>query len=268
MQKRWYTRAPSLSLAGRPVYLQPAITGYLDQPFAIALQPLPEPMTQPNSDPGVRHPRRQKPPRGPLLALLVLLGLAGALGAYYLASRPTLVFTNRLAGPVRLAVDSGTSQVIPPRESRRVIVPRGKTLVAVWELVRPLSADGRAMGEEVRGSAVVPAARGTIERGAAPRSPQGDYFAPLITNASDDLLRVKVNAGLEGAQDCGCAVRPGAKRVFIGYYRLYRNSTVQARTGDGREAVFRDLGPGVTSPDGSLGLRFESKDLARQAPAR
>jgi hypothetical protein len=115
---------------------------------------------------------------------------------------------------------------------------------------------------------VVPGPRGTIRRSATARGDQGDYFAPLITNASDDLLQGKVNAGLEGALDCGCAVRPGAKRVFIGYYRLYRNSTVQARTGDGREAVFRDLGPSVTSPDGVVGLRFEGKDLARQGSAR
>jgi hypothetical protein len=225
-------------------------------------------MTHPNPDPLVARPRRQKPPRGPLLALLALLALVAGLGAYYLASRPTLVFTSRLAGPVRLAVDSGASQVIPPRESRRVTVPRGKTLVAVWELVRPLSAEGRAMGEEVRGSVVVPGARGTIQHTAAPRSPQGDYFAPLITNASKDLLRVRVNAGLDGALDCGCAVRPGANRVFIGYYRLYRNSTVQASTSDGRQALFRDLGPSVTSPDGTVGLRFESKDLALQESAR
>ena len=255
---RWQAGLPPVS--NRPVTLISLATA----PVATAGVA----MTQPNPDPPVPRPRRQKPPRGPLLALLALLALVGGLGAYYLASRPTLVFTNRLAGPVRLAVDSGTSQIIPPREARRVRVPRGKTLVAVWELVRPLSADGRAMGEEVRGSAVVPGARGTIQRGAAPRSPQGDYFAPLITNASDDLLRVRVNAGLEGAVDCGCAVRPGAKRVFIGYYRLYRNSTVQARTSDGRQALFRDLGLSVTSPDGTVGLRFESKDLALQESAR
>jgi hypothetical protein len=53
--------------------------------------------------------------------------------------------------------------------------------------------------------------------------------------------------------------------VFIGYYRLFQNSTVQARgmvrgTAEG-SAVFRDLGPQVTAPDGSVGLRFEDKDL-------
>jgi hypothetical protein len=93
------------------------------------------------------------------------------------------------------------------------------------------------------------------------RGRDGNFFAPLITNASQDLLRVTVNAGLEGALDCGCAVRPGGRRVFVGYYRLYQNSTVQGRASGGRAATFRDLGPSVVAPDGTLGLRFEGRDL-------
>jgi len=89
---------------------------------------------------------------------------------------------------------------------------------------------------------------------------EGNYFAPLITNASHDVWRVTVNAGLEGAADCGCAVRPDARRAFIGYYRLYVNSTVQAKAGD-RSAVFADLGPKVVSRDGTIGLRFTTEDL-------
>jgi hypothetical protein len=116
------------------------------------------------------------------------------------------------------------------------------------------------MGEEVRG-AVVLRGRGTIADSAWVRQGDADYFAPLITNASDSLLRITVNAGLQGALDCGCAVRPGGNRVFIGYYRLYRNSTVRATGPSGAEATFRDLGPQVTSRDGTVGLRFEAKDF-------
>jgi hypothetical protein len=73
---------------------------------------------------------------------------------------------------------------------------------------------------------------------------------------------VTANAGLQGAVDCGCAVRSGATRVFIGYYRLYQNSTVRARgMTTRREATFRDLGPQVTRTDGAVGLRFEQRDL-------
>jgi hypothetical protein len=108
---------------------------------------------------------------------------------------------------------------------------------------------------------VVRGPRGTVRRSARARGTDSDYFAPLITNASEDLLRVTVNAGLEGALDCGCAVRPGARRVFIGYYPLFQNSTVRATAGDGRSAMFRDLGSSVVTADGAVGLRFDGKDL-------
>jgi hypothetical protein len=117
------------------------------------------------------------------------------------------------------------------------------------------------MGEELRGSLVIRKPRGTIEQSATVRGSGTEYFAPLITNGTGELLRITPNAGLEGAVDCGCAVRPGARRVFVGYYRLYRNSTVQARDSAGRSATFRDLGPNVTAGDGTLGLRFEPKDF-------
>lgn len=217
-------------------------------------------MTQPDSRESFRPSRRHRPPRAPLLGLLVLLVLSGVFAAYYMVGRPRLVFTNRLAAPVRIAVDSGAAEVVQPGRSAQLTLP-GRTSVAMWEVVRPLSADGRPMGEELKGSVVLAGIRGRVYRAAAPRGSHGDYFAPLVTNASEDLLRVTVNAGLEGALDCDCAVRPGARRVFIGYYRLYRNSTVEARTSDRRRATFRELGPNVVSPDGTVGLRFGSGDL-------
>jgi hypothetical protein len=219
-------------------------------------------VTQPRPEAPARTARRQKPPRAPLLALLLLIVLAAAFAGYYLLTQPRLDFTNRLAAPVRLVIDSREPVVVPAGQSLRLTVPRGKTLVAMWEMVRPLSANDRPMGDEVRGSVVEPNVRGMVRRSVGPHGTGGDYFAPLITNATDDLLRIAVNAGLEGAVDCGCAVRPGARRVFIGYYRLYQNSTVRAKAPDGRASTFRDLGPNVVAPDGSLGLRVESKDLS------
>jgi hypothetical protein len=197
--------------------------------------------------------------RRPLVVALILV-LAAATAAYLLLGRSRLRFTNLLAAPVRLVFGGRPPSTIPPNETIELAVPSGGASVAEWELVRPLSADGKPMGEEIRG-AIVPRGRGTVADSAWVRQGDADYFAPLVTNASGDLLRVTVNAGLEGARDCECAVRPGANRVFLGYYRLYGNSTVRARSPGGSEATFRDLGPQVKSRDGTVGLRFEDKDL-------
>jgi hypothetical protein len=196
---------------------------------------------------------------GRTLLLALLLALAVTVSVYLFFGRTRLRFTNRLAAPVRLAVGERVDTV-PGGLTVELDVPRGSTSVAEWELVRPLSADDRPMGEEIRGAAVL-RGRGTLVDSAWVRQGDADYFAPLITNASRNPLRVTVNAGLQGALDCGCAVRPEATRVFIGYYRLYQNSTVRARAPSGAEATFRDLGPQVTRRDGTVGLRFEEKDL-------
>ena len=201
-------------------------------------------------------------PGGPRIALFLLVLLIGAAGAgVFLLLRPRLTFTNTLAAPVRLVVGDGVARTVAPGASVQERIARGRTLVAQWELVRPLSANATPMGEEMRGSTVLREPSGNVRAAATSRTADGAYFAPLITNASAELLRVTANAGLQGAVDCGCAVRPGARRVFIGYYRLYQNSTVSARTGDGRSATFHDLGAQVTAQDGTVGLRFEDHDL-------
>jgi hypothetical protein len=192
--------------------------------------------------------------------VVVLLLLAAAVAAALLFQRAKLRFTNRLAAPVQLALGRGEPRRIASGETVTLAVPRGQTLVAAWSLVRPLSADGQPMGEPIEGSLVLRNPKGTVADSADTVDGETNYFAPLITNATEGPLRVKVNAGLSGAVDCGCAVRAGGRRVFIGYYRLYGNSTVEAR-GERGAATFRDLGPQVKSRDGTVGLRFESRDF-------
>ena len=224
--------------------------------------PFPEPAPASPPSPPVAAPA-ERPGIGvpwlPIVFLFVLIVAAGA-GAMLLL-RPRVEFTNELAAPVRLVVGDQASRRVPPGGSVRVIVPRGKTMLAQWEVERPLSADGKPMGEEVRGSSVLRSGAGTARVRASSRPNDTAYFAPLITNATSRPLLVTANAGLKGAVDCGCAVRPGARRVFIGYYRLFQNSTVRARAVGVGSAMFRDLGSQVTATDGSVGLRFEDKDL-------
>ena len=213
-------------------------------------------MTNPSSPPPPPPGRRRL--RLILLAATVVAALAAAAT---LLVRPTLVVTNGLIGPLHLTVNDA-AQVVPPGATVRVRVGRGM-LVAQWELDRPLSADRQPMGEVVRGSWVIPAPRGTIVHAVSPRADAGDYFAPLVTNRSSRLLRITVNAGLEGARDCGCAVRPGAEQVFLGYYRLYQNTTVRATDPAGRSATFRDLGPAAQARGWSVGLRFTDGDFTK-----
>jgi hypothetical protein len=222
--------------------------------------PTPGPTDVPPRPPFRRATVASPPYRSIGLFLLGLLLVAAGIG-WYVVSRPRLVFTNQLAGPIRLASGEDAPLTLAPGETVQRRMTGNKAVVAQWELVRPLSADGQPMGSQLRGSVVVRGPSGTVRRSASARGSDADYFAPLITNASQDLLRIRVNAGLEGSLDCGCAVRPGARRVYIGYYPLFQNSTVQAHTADRRTATFRDLGPSVTASDGSVALRFEPRDL-------
>jgi hypothetical protein len=199
------------------------------------------------------------PRRGWWRILLALWAAALVLYFFWLAG-PLLVFTNRLAAPVRLTV-AGKTRVLAPGETVRMRGRRNEALLARWELVRPLSADRRPMGAEMSGVLIGRRPRGTTRGAAASRGIEGAFFAPLITNATGGPLRIVVNAGLRGALDCGCAVRSGTRRVFIGYYPLYRNSTVQARNFGGRTAMFRELGPRMSAPGDTVGLRFEDRDL-------
>ncbi len=192
--------------------------------------------------------------------------VALALGAVAIAvvawwvTRPVLAFENRLVTPVRLT-SAGRERVLPPGARLAVRLPRRRPFVATWTLVRPPGTDGELRGAELSGTINLARPRGRIERAA--RASRGDeaYFAPLITNATGVALRVVVNDGLQGAVDCGCTVPPGATREFIGYYQLFRNSTVTVIDPQGRSARFRDLGPDTDRESGAVGLRFAATDL-------
>jgi hypothetical protein len=219
-------------------------------------------VTSPSEQPPISR-RRRSPGIAPRTkGILAFIVAGGALLAWgFLVRRPRLVFTNELVAPVWVAVGQWAPVSVAPGATQTLSVAGKGSQVVQWNLARPLSANDRPMGEELRGSIVVREPKGKILHRARPRGEGIKYFAPLITNTTEGVLRITVNAGLEGAVDCGCAVRPGARRVFVGYYRLYRNSTAQARDSTGRTATFRDLGPQVTATDGAVGLRFEPKDF-------
>jgi hypothetical protein len=189
-------------------------------------------------------------------AAAVAVGLVG----YALATRPVLVFQNRLLEPVRVVARNG-ERVVEPSATLRVPLRRRTTLAAEWHMLRPLSPRGVAMGVELRGAVAVERPNGRVLRTAAARGPEGAYFAPLITNTTGVPITITVNAGLTGALSCNCVIPPGMSRARIGYYPLYLNSTVRADDRRGHSAMFTDLGAQVDSTSGVVSLRFGPRDL-------
>jgi hypothetical protein len=193
-----------------------------------------------------------------LVSLILGLGLiGGGVGGYLLFGGPSLVVENRLVAPVRVTVNGQEAAVIGPGDRFSTGLEQGRDLVAHWSLVRPTTPSGAEMGVPVEGAIVQANPGGTI-RGTATNWP-GDsaYFAPLITNATDQPLEVIVNAGLAFSRSCECVVSPGAVRAGIGYYPLFQNSTVQVRDPQGRTAAVRDGRSKATQPIMSEGRASE-----------
>ncbi len=197
-----------------------------------------------------------------LIRSLMVAAAATAGVAIFLVvlSRPALVVENRLIEPIALVVGNAERRIAPDNTGH-VVLARGQPVAVPWFLVRPVGPDGQPMGEDMQLVIEAESPRGKVRRTVDSRSAGTAYFAPLITNHTDQPLRILVNAGLAGAVDCRCAVRPGATRARIGYYRLFANSTVRARDPAGRTATFRDLGPQADPRSGRVGLRFNAGDL-------
>jgi tRNA A-37 threonylcarbamoyl transferase component Bud32 len=211
-----------------------------------------------------QRPAALPAPRTRARPVVAVLGAAAILGGglgfgFLVLTRPVLEFQNRLVEPVRLAVGA-REQLVEAGATYRLKLERGAPEEPRWELVRPASSSG-SMGVELAGIVPFSARRGTIRGAARARGDSAAFFAPLITNATSQPLRVVVNFGLRGAAACGCVVPPGSTRFHIGYYPLFGNSTVRVEDPQGRWAMFTDLGSRIEPDPGTVGLRFEDRDL-------
>ncbi len=228
------------------------------------------PGAPPDKPPPTTQSPEPRPDRSFLTIPIVLLGgavVAVAAAVYLLFfGAATLTLENRLIDPIKVTLNTETLQVAPGGSLTRKI-PRGQRLVAQWFLVRPVFRNGNPMGSDMQGTLADEKPRGKIHWAVDSRSAGSPYFAPLITNATNQGLGIRINAGLAGAVDCYCPVLPGVVREHIGYYPLFLNSSVQAYALDGSVATFKDLGAEVSKADaagGSVGLRFEGKDLRQR----
>ncbi len=211
--------------------------------------------------PGATAERRnERNPARRWLVIGVPVVVLAAAGWFWLA-RPTLVFENRLVAPVRITA-AGREQVVEPGGRIRAPLRRGRPFVAAWTLVRPTGPNGAPEGVEVSGSINLAQPRGRLLVEAHAAAGDGAFFAPLITNNTGQPLTAVVNAGLQAAIPCNCTVPPGAVRQMIGYYPLFRNSTVKVVAPGGRSATFSEaLVPEVDRRSGIVGLKFEAGDL-------
>jgi hypothetical protein len=141
----------------------------------------------------------------------------------------------------------------------RFALGRRVPAAALWTAVRPSGPDGVPLGVELHGALQLRGRR--VTAGARAVTAGTAFFAPLITNETGQPLRVTVNAGSAAVMDCRCTVPPGAVRAPIGYYPLFRNSTVRVTDARNRSATFTDLGPSVDRATGVVGLRFTAADL-------
>jgi Protein kinase domain/zinc-ribbon domain len=198
-----------------------------------------------------------------LAVVLVLVPLAALGGWYFLGGSPVLVVENSLVEPIRLVVEGKTLEIAPGAQLEAPVKHAGP-MVAHWYLVRPTGPGNLPLGVEVQGSITEQSPRGLMSHTVDAGATEVPVFAPLITNATTEPLGVIVNAGLVNAIPCNCRVSPGAVRARIGYYPLFKNSTVQATTPVGTVATFRDLGDAVDRALGTVGLRFEGKDFGLQ----
>lgn len=191
--------------------------------------------------------------------ILLLLAVLGYIG-YRIAARPELVVRNQLAFPVRVTLLGGDT-LLPAGAVLEREVRRGQPVLVRWEMEQPRTAGRLPVGAAISGAATLGGGEELQPVAITPIAHGAPLFAPLITNATGVPLRVRVNAGLQGGQDCPCEVPVGANRMSIGYYPLFQNSSVEVRDSLGRRATFTDLGPRITSRDGSVGLRFNPGDL-------
>ncbi|HEU4799039.1 MAG TPA: hypothetical protein VFS94_00280 [Gemmatimonadales bacterium] len=191
--------------------------------------------------------------------VLVLLATLGFIG-YRMSTRPVLVVRNELAFPVRVAL-LGHDTLLPAGSVLERVVSREQPVAVRWEMEPPRTAGRLPVGAAIAGATTVGGSDGRLPVIITPSVNGAPLFAPLITNATGVPLRVRVNAGLQGSQDCPCEVPVGANRMPIGYYPLYQNSSVEVRDSLGRRATFSDLGPAVTERSGTVGLRFNAGDL-------
>lgn len=191
---------------------------------------------------------------GAALVLVMALG-------YFTNRRGQLLMVNRLSVPIGVVVGSEAERRVPPGDSAALTVPRAPALPVSWYAVGPRSGKGQAVGSDLQRTHTLDARQRTLRIEARADSGARAVFLPYITNATGQPLTLRINAGSAAEESCRCSVPPGAVRVPLGYFPLYRNSSVRAILPNGRVATFEGLGSQVNRASGVVRLRFDEGDF-------
>ncbi len=214
--------------------------------------------------PRSRHGRRWLAIAGAAAALA-----AAAFGfAWALRPQASLVVTNGLVEPVRLAIGRQVYR-IGPGDSLHVSLGSPDSLHAEWMLVRPRSADGTELGALFGGAIDAAAPRGELRRSIEPWANDQTYFAPLVRNGSSSLVRLVIEG--QGVPPCDCAIAPGDSDGHLGYYPLAADASVRVTDDSGLSAVFDDVGTRLAAGSGVVPLDVSAASFTvadRRAPVR
>ncbi len=243
--------------AGGPTVTAAQIAAKVSGQSVTVTTPIPAPMPTPASADPVAVPRRRT---GVVAALAIILVGAGI--GWYLFGRPVVLdLTNRFASPLTVTMPGGQTVVVPASATVALDLPSSGFARLPWQVAPRRSPEGRSLGQMPAGELDFRGRRGVNRRALSLSDARVPMFEPLITNATTVPLSVVVNAGFRGAMACDCRVPTGAIRFPVGYYPLYRNTTVRVLSPDQRSATFKDLGPRVDRSTWQVGLRFEDGDL-------
>jgi hypothetical protein len=206
----------------------------------------------------------QGEPAGVLRVALAVVGaalvLVMALG--YFASRSVqLLMVNRLSVPIGVVIGNEPERRVPPGDSSALTVPRAPSLSVSWYAIGPRTGKGQAAGSDLQRTQVFDARQRALRIEARADSSAPAVFLPYITNATGQPLTLRINVGSAAEESCRCSVPPGAVRVPLGYFPLYRNSSVRAILPNGRVATFEGLGSQVSRASGVVRLRFDEGDF-------
>jgi serine/threonine protein kinase len=202
---------------------------------------------------------------------LVLGAAATGLGLYAVQGTPQFVTHNQLVLPVTLrwttSAQSGGVRTLAPGETFRMGMPADGVVMASWSLVRPWFNDSlKALGDDYRGNirvegmTVAERLRRRVAVDIDSWTGEDRYFAPLISNSTNEPILVTVNPR-GPVPGCACWIAPGV-RIPIGYYLLSDDTEIKVVVGN-HFALYRRLDGMVDPISGAVEIVVDSTSFSK-----